>query len=200
MGKKFPHVFGVTATSVNEERQRGRDPMIKVEDKLDNYVYIGYVVSPHGIHGELKVKILTDNLERFKENEYVYLIRKDEIFKSEIVGVKWQNNFVLLKLSDIEDRNQAASFRDFFVGINKVQLKKLPRDTFYRFEIVGLDVYTSGGDFIGRVVDVFSTGSNDVYVVQNGQKEILLPATKEVVKNIDLLNKRMVIEPLPGLL
>jgi 16S rRNA processing protein RimM len=81
-------------------------------------------------------------------------------------------------------------------------LVSLPPDTFYVFELINLDVYTTGGEYLGIIQDVLKTGANDVYVVeaQNNKRPILIPALKQVVKEVDLKNKRLVVELLPGLL
>ena len=86
------------------------------------------------------------------------------------------------------------------VFIDKKELAALPDEEYYWFDLEGLDVYTKDGDFIGIIKEIFSTGSNDVFVVKNGKKESLIPGTKEVVLSIDKTSGKMVINPIEGLL
>jgi 16S rRNA processing protein RimM len=97
--------------------------------------------------------------------------------------------------------NTAANLKGALLQVTKNQLVSLPPDTFYVFELINLEVYTTGGEYLGKVQDVLKTGANDVYVVeaQNINRSILIPALKQVVKEVDLKNKRLVVKPLPGL-
>ena len=167
--------------------------------EINNYVYIGRIVSPHGLHGEVKVKVMTDNPVRFAKGFNIYLIRDDKTSRSRIVNVKPQGNFVILKLNTINDKMEAEKFREYFLGIEKDKLAKLEEGRYYYFEIIGLAVYSVEGDFIGNVVDIFSTGGNDVYTVKDHEKEVFIPALKEIVEKIDLVNKRMTVRHQPGL-
>jgi 16S rRNA processing protein RimM len=167
--------------------------------EINNYVYIARIVSPHGLYGEVKVKVITDNPERFTKGFIIYLIKDDKITSSRIVNVKPQGNFAIVKLNTINDITEAEKFREYFLGIKKDKLAKLEEGKYYHFEIIGLAVYSVEGDYIGNVVEIFSTGGNDVYTVKDKDKEVFIPALKDIVEKIDLVNKRMIVRHQPGL-
>ena len=117
-----------------------------------------------------------------------------------IVSARWQKGMVYLRLAGIEDREGAAELRGRLLAIPESELEPLPEGQYYRFQLIGLAVISTGGEELGSVSDVLSTGANDVYVVRGDRGELLLPATDEVVREIDLESGRMLVEPLPGLL
>jgi 16S rRNA processing protein RimM len=117
-----------------------------------------------------------------------------------IESARWQKGMVYLRLSGIEDREAAAELRGRLLAIAESELEPLPEGQYYRFQLIGLTVISTGGEELGRVTEVLSTGANDVYVVSGDRGELLLPATDEVVREIDLQSGRMLIEALPGLL
>lgn len=162
---------------------------------------IGKVVAFFGVHGELKVRSLTDIPDRFAELEAVYL-GPDHV-RYRITAVRpYKGDMILLKLAGIEDANAAEAFRNFDIAIPLSQLAKLPPDSYYQHDIIGLQVYTLNGHNIGKVADIMVTGSNDVYIIKSAidGKQILIPATKEVIKQVDLIRQMMYIEPIAGLL
>ena len=161
---------------------------------------IGKVVALFGVHGELKVLSLTDIPNRFAELDAVYLgpnhiryaIRSARPYKGEMV---------VLKLAGIEDANTAETLRNFDITIPLSQLAKLPPDSYYQHDILGLHVSTLDGRDVGKIVDIMITGSNDVYIIKAADgRQVLVPAIKEVVKQVDLIRKMMYIEPIRGLL
>jgi 16S rRNA processing protein RimM len=108
---------------------------------------------------------------------------------------------LLLKFSGINDATTAETLRkqDIFIPLD--QLAQLPPDSYYQHDILGLQVATLAGRDVGVIVDIIETGSNDVYVVESPQKQqFLIPAIKEVIKQIDLIRHMMYIDPLVGLL
>ena len=107
---------------------------------------------------------------------------------------------VLLKLSGVEDRDSAEGFRGAYVQVERGSVVPLPEGSYYDFEIVGLNVETTSGDSIGKVVDVLRTGANAVYVARIGDREILIPAVRAIVKSVEPSVGRMVIDPPPGLI
>ena len=162
---------------------------------------IGKVVAPFGIHGEIKVLSLTDIPNRFAELEVIYL-GSDHI-RHTIKSVRpYKGDMVVMKLAGIEDANTAETLRNFDLSIPLSQLAPLPPDSYYQHDIIGLEVVTIDGQNVGKIVDIMVTGSNDVYIIEGktpGQ-EILIPAIKDVIKQIDLIRRMMYIEPMKGLL
>jgi 16S rRNA processing protein RimM len=108
---------------------------------------------------------------------------------------------VILKLAGIDDANAAEALRNQSLLIPLSQLARLPPDSYYQHDILGLTVLLLDGRELGPIADILVTGSNDVYVIQGADgKQILIPAIKAVVKQIDLIRHTMYIDPLPGLL
>lgn len=161
---------------------------------------IGKVVALFGIRGELKVLLLTDIPNRFAGLGAVYagpdhtrrLIQSIRPYKGEMI---------VLKLEGIDDANTAESLRDQNLAIPVSELAQLPPDSYYQHDILGLMVITLDGQKLGSIVDIIVTGSNDVYVIKAPDgSQVLIPAIKDVIKQVDLIRRTMYIDPLPGLL
>lgn len=161
---------------------------------------IGKVVAPFGVHGELKVVSFTDIPNRFAELETIYL--GPECTPYHITSVRpYKGEMVVLRLDGIVDANIAETLRNFELTIPVSQLAKLPPDSYYQHDILGLQVSTLSGRSIGPIVDIIPTGSNDVYVIKAADgRQILIPAIKDVIKQVDLIRRMMYIEPIAGLL
>ena len=165
---------------------------------MKDYIKVGKIVNTHGVKGYIKCIPLTDDLERFEELEYVYT-EKDNI-KRTIDDVWYQKGLVCLKLKDIDDMNKAESFKDTYISIVEDQLRVLPENSYYLFDLEGMDVYSNNGDYIGKISEVYQTGANDVYEVKNNKNSYLIPAIKDVVKSVNVQDKKMIINVIEGLL
>ena len=165
-----------------------------------NWATIGQVVALFGIHGELKVRLLTDIPNRFAELERVYLGANHTSYS--IQGVRpHKGEIIVLKLSGINDANAAETLRNQELSIPLSELATLPPDFYYQHDILGLQVLTLDGQELGQIVEIIVTGSNDVYSIKKPEGSlILIPAIKDVIKQIDLIRRTMHIDPLPGLL
>ena len=120
--------------------------------------------------------------------------------KVEIEDVKYNKQCVLLKVKGIEDLTEAEKYKGLFLKIDRKDAKKLPKDTYFIADILGLEVYTDEGELLGKVDDIFPTGANDVYVVKNELgKQILLPSIPEVIKEIDLEKGKVIVHLIEGL-
>ena len=177
----------------------GEEKSMPKQEKTE-WATIGKIVAPFGIRGELKVFSLSDVPNRFASLESVHL--GSEYKRYAIEGARpYKGDMVLLKLGGIDDANAAETLRgrDLFIPLEK--LAKLPPDSYYQHDILQLRVYTLDGKELGTIVDIMVTGSNDVYVIKAADaKQILIPAIKEVIKQIDLIRRVMYIEPIKGLL
>ncbi len=165
---------------------------------MKEYIKVGKIVNTHGVKGCMKCLPLTDDMERFDELEYVYT-EKDDI-KRRINDVWYRKGMVYIMLEDINDMDTAESFRDTFVSILEDQLRELPEDSYYLFDLEGMEVYSTLGEYLGKINIIYQTGANDVYEIVNGNKTFLIPAVKDVVKEVDIKNKKMVINVIEGLL
>lgn len=168
---------------------------------MQEYFEVGQIVNTNGLKGLLKINPFTDDITRFERLKTIFIEHKKELFEFEIESVRYQKKQVLLKLKGIDTIEEAEKYREDYLKINRNKEEKLPEDTYYIVDLIGLDIYTEDGELLGKLDDVFSTGSNDVYVVKNGEgKQILLPAISDVIKNIDLEQKKIVVNLIEGLL
>lgn len=167
---------------------------------MQEYFEVGQIVNTFGIKGQLKVKPFTDDMERFEELKTIYICKKNEMKKVEIEDVKYNKQCVLLKVKGIEDLTEAEKYKGLFLKIDRKDAKKLPKDTYFIADILGLEVYTDEGELLGKVDDIFPTGANDVYVVKDELgKQILLPSIPEVLKEIDLEKGKVIVHLIEGL-
>lgn len=167
---------------------------------MQEYFEVGQIVNTFGIKGQLKVKPFTDDMKRFEKLKTVYICKKNEMKKVEIEDVKYNKQCVLLKVKGIEDLTEAEKYKGLFLKIDRKNAKKLPKDTYFIADILGLEVYTDEGELLGKVDDIFPTGANDVYVVKNELgKQILLPSIPEVLKEIDLEKGKVIVHLIEGL-
>jgi 16S rRNA processing protein RimM len=162
------------------------------------YLVIGKIVAPWGIRGEVKMAIETDFPERFQRLKRVYLGEEAVAFVLE--GSRLHKRHALLKLGGCDDRNAAEKLRGQWVQIPIEEAVPLGEDEYYVYQIVGLDVWTTEGEHLGRVSEVLSTGANDVYIVQGEKGEILIPAVEDVVLEVDLAGGRLIVELMEGLI
>ncbi len=162
---------------------------------------IGKVVSTQSNKGEVNVLPLTDSIERFKNLDNVFLRNKNSQTILNVEKIRIKKDTVILKLKDIENLEEAKMIVGSFLEVERKNAVKLSKDTFFIFEIIGLEVYSENNIFLGKVENVISTGSNDVYVVRRkDKKELFIPAIHDVVKNIDLEKKRITINMVDGLI
>lgn len=167
----------------------------------EEYIIIGKIVSTQGNKGEVKVIPLTDSIDRFKRLTDVFIGRENNRRLLKIDNLRIDKNVVILKIEEIENIEKAKMIVGSFLEVKKSDAIKLPKDSYFIFDIIGLEVYTNDNEFLGKIEDVINTGSNDVYIVKNkNKKEILIPAIREVVKDIDLKRKRIIINVIDGLI
>ena len=156
------------------------------------------MLAAHGIRGELKCRIVTDfPTRRFKRGNTVMIKGQPHT----IQAARVQGATVLLKLEDISDRDVAAALRGAEVEVPTHDAVSLPKGQFYWHQVIGLRVEdATSHEPLGEVIDIIETGANHVYIVRGQKGEILVPAIKDVVKQIDPAAGRMLIQPLPGML
>ena len=168
---------------------------------MQEYFEVGQIVNTNGLKGLLKINPFTDDITRFERLKTILVEHKKELLEFEIESVRYQKKQVLLKLKGIDTIEEAEKYREDYLKIKRNKEEKLPEDTYYIVDLIGLDIYTENGELLGKLDDIFSTGSNDVYVVKNSEgKQILLPAISDVIKNIDLKQKKIVVNLIEGLL
>ena len=159
---------------------------------------IGTVAAPMGIRGELKIDLATDFPDRFKQTKTVYV--GEEHRPMAVEGARRHTDRILLRLAGVPDRTAAEEYRGKHLYVPRSEAMPLPEGQYYYDQIVGLRVVTTVGESLGTIEQVLPTGSNDVYVARDGEREVLIPAIHDVVKRIDLASGTMLVEPIEGLL
>ncbi len=161
---------------------------------------IGQIVNTFGIKGIVKVKPFTDDINRFDNLKTVYIEKNNTQKEYEIEEVKYHKDMVLIKFKGVDTVEQAELLRNAYLTISRDSAEKLEEGRYYIVDMLGLEVYTDEQVLLGTLDDIFNTGSNDIYVVKDKQgKQILLPAIQDVIKQIDMENRKMIVHLLPGL-
>lgn len=170
-----------------------------MNDTEPRFLVIGEVVKPHGVRGEIRVAPHTDDPQRFRLLERVFVGRE----KPEPVGVtavRFHQGFVLLKLDGVTTRDAAEALRGVWLQVPEEDAIALEEDEYFLFELEGLQVFTDTDELLGELVEVIETKANNVFVVRGERGEVLLPDIDEVVQEIDFDHGRMTVHLLPGLL
>ncbi|MGI5876061.1 MAG: ribosome maturation factor RimM [Dethiobacteria bacterium] len=172
-------------------------------------VTIGKILSPFGIKGEVKVYPYSDFPERCYTLDKVKLEGKEGSLFKTVVSAFLHQNLWIMHFENCDTREDAQKLRGMLVQIPPSERVPLPAGSYYYDEIIGLEAFTTGGLKIGLVKDIIKTGSNDVYVIEQGdtagdkkdkKKDLLVPALKDIVKEINLEKGYLLLEPIPGLL
>ncbi len=161
------------------------------QSAADRHIIIGRIGAAHGIRGEVRVNPMTDFPERFHDMTAVYV----DNALLEIESVRYHGDKILMKFKGYETRNDAETLKGKMLSVPRSEAMPLNEGEYYTFDIIGLDVVDVDGNALGKVTNVLETGSNDVYVVKSDEgKEILVPALKAVVKEINIDESRMVVD------
>jgi 16S rRNA processing protein RimM len=161
---------------------------------MEGLVTIGRVLREWGVKGEVIVQPLTFDPKRFSELNEVAVQVQDSIVQRKIRLVRLHKNNLLIAFEGCETPEDARRYRGALIKIKESESPKLPEGVYYHYQIIGLGVYTVDGDYLGKIMSIFETGSNDVYVVRGEDKEYLIPAIKDVIKEIDLEAKKMIVK------
>lgn len=155
---------------------------------MEPFIVVGKIGAPHGVRGEVRVQPLTDFPGRFNGLKSAFLDEKTEL---EIERVKYNNQLIILKFKNFDDRNDIEPLKGKLLKVNRKDISPLAPGEYYHFDIVGLEVYNENEEHLGKIVEILKTGSNDVYVVNNAEQQLLIPALKKVVTKIDIAAGRM---------
>ncbi|WP_085523998.1 ribosome maturation factor RimM [Tuberibacillus sp. Marseille-P3662] len=166
------------------------------------WFHVGKIVNMHGLRGEVRVMSSTDfEDKRFAEDAVLY-IGKDDTNKTPVTvsGHRIHKQFHLLTFAGYESIEDVEWMKGQLLFVSKEQLEPLGDNEFYYHEIIGCDVYSEAGDYIGRVNEILSPGANDVWVVGRNGEDVLIPYIEDVVKAIDVSNNTIKIHLLDGLM
>lgn len=167
---------------------------------MEQRFQVGVITSTHGVHGEVKVFPTTDDPARFKKLKQVILDTGKEEMELEIAGVKFFKNMVILKFKGIDDMDMANKYRQKSLYVTRENAVKLKKNEYFIADLIGICVTSDEGEALGVIKDVLQTGANDVYIIEKaGEEELLLPAIKECIKEVDIEAGTMIVHLLPGL-
>ncbi len=158
-----------------------------------NFVRIGIVAKPQGIRGEIKINSLTERLERFLDLKEIYLEDKGQYFHYNVKGTRLAGECAFLFLEKIYSRDDAEKLRGKYVCVERANAIELPDGRYFIFDIIGCDCVTKKGESLGKITDVLQPGANDVYVVKGKNGEILIPAVKSFVLDINVESKKVTV-------
>lgn len=165
------------------------------------YFEIGQIVNTFGIKGMVKVNPFTDDVSQFEKLDTILIDKKGTLQEVSIEEVKYSKNQVLLKLKGIDKIEEAEKYRNCYLKIPREKARKLPEGTYFIADLIGLEVITDEGTMLGKVEDIYNSGANDIYVIKDELgKQILLPSIKEVIKEIDLEQEKIIVHLLKGLI
>jgi 16S rRNA processing protein RimM len=169
---------------------------------MTRYISIGRIVNTHGIRGEVKVKVFSDSLDRFEGVKMVYAISDENAGERKIltiIGLRYQKDMALMTFGEVHDMTDAEKLKNSFLQVLESELPPLPEGRYYIYQLEGLTVWEKDVCY-GKLTEVLQPGSNDVYVVNDGKRELLIPALKTVIKAVDLDKNCMEVELPAGLL
>ncbi len=166
----------------------------------DKLLVLGKVIKPHGLEGLLRVWSYAPSEASFIDSEEIYLRAvSGKLHGYRVLSVRPHKNILLMNLEGVNSVDQAEEFRGAEV-LAKYEAITREEGEYFWHELIGLKVFLDTGDYLGTISGIIPAGSNEIYVVGTGEKEIFVPATYEVVQEIDLEKGKMTISAMEGLL
>lgn len=167
---------------------------------MEDLLKVGVITTTHGVRGEVKVYPTTD-AERFLDLDYVMLDTGRELRRLDIQNVKFFKNLVILKFKGIDNINDIEMYKQRELWVPREEAQELEEDEYYIGDLIGMEVVLEDGSRFGEMKDVMETGANDVYVVETADgQEVLLPAIRECILDVDVENNTMTIHLMKGLI
>jgi 16S rRNA processing protein RimM len=161
---------------------------------------VGKIAGPSGLRGAVKVDVMTDFPERFSALDTVYLGDEMAPYRLRGAEVRKGGRQVVLRFHGCDTREQADDLRGRLIWIPIEEAMPLEEGLYYVHQVLGLKVQTEAGEPLGTLNEVLVTGSNDVYVVNDGEREVLIPVLQDVIREVDLAGRRMIVRLPEGLL
>ena len=177
-------------TPIYSERNEKNSP------QADDAIIVGLVVGPWSISGHVKITPQTDNLDRFSVGSVLHIDGEPTVIQES----RFLKGNYIVKLDTVPDRTAAEGLVGKPLTVPLAEVPATPENTYYYFELIGMDVWTIEGENIGTLADVLPTGGNDVYIVRKpGAPEVLVPAVKHVVLSVDVEGRKMTVNLPEGL-
>lgn len=164
------------------------------------HIVVGKIINTHGIRGEVKVFPLTDDVKRFDLLNYAYI--GEEKIKVHLESVKYYKNLAILKFEEYSNINEIEKFKNELIYIDEKERIVLPENHFFIYELINSKVFDTEMNLIGILTDIIQNASNDVYVIKDDKvkKEYLIPAVKKFIIEVDIKNKKIIIDPIEGMI
>ena len=167
---------------------------------MEQFLQVGVISSTHGIRGEVKVFPTTDDPVRFKKLKNVLLDTGREQLELEVQSVKFFKQFVIVKFKSIDNINDIEMYKGKSLLIPREDAVALGKDEYYIADLFGMEVFTEEGRF-GVLKDVMETGANEVYIIASDEHgEVLVPAIRQCILDVDIKEKKMKIHLMEGLI
>lgn len=167
---------------------------------MEDLLQVGIITTTHGVNGEVKVFPTTDDPARFKKLKQVVLDTGREKLSLKVAHVKFFKNLVILKFKDYDNINDVEKWKSKGLYVTRENAVKCEKDEYFIADLIGLSVVSDEGEALGELLEVLSTGANDVYTVtKGGEKDLLLPAIRECILSIDMNRRVMTVHVMDGL-
>ena len=168
----------------------------RIPEPPDGHVVVGHITGSWGLRGDVKVQPQTDFSERFSTGSELHVDGRREIIEA---SRSYRGGYVI-RLSDVTDRTTADSMQGLLLTVPEDEIPALPEDTFYHFQLIDMQVFSDEGESLGVIVEILDTSANDVYVVRGDEgPDLLIPAIRETVLDVDVDAGRMTVYLTPGL-
>ena len=161
------------------------------------FVLVGKIQRPHGVAGEITMRVATDFPERIRRGSKLYLGESHKEVK--VQKTRWKGNLLLIKLVGFDTPEDVMVFTNLWAFVSVDDIPPLPEGEYYHHQLIGLKVF-EGEEFLGDLTSILQTGANDVYILEDSEgKELLIPAIPEVIQNVDIKNRRINVKLIEGL-
>ncbi len=168
---------------------------------MEQMLRVGVIANTHGVMGEVKIYPTCDDIKRFSKLKKAYADVKGKLKELNLKSARYHKNMVIVKFDEIQSMDEALLYKGCDLYVDRENAVKLKKGEYFVADMIGIKVFTDEGILLGELSDVLQTGANDVYIVKrDNNKDALIPAIKECVKEIDIENKKMTIHLMEGLL
>jgi 16S rRNA processing protein RimM len=161
----------------------------------ETFILVGRIVKPVGLRGEVSVSVSSDTPDRFISGATIYIDEHAHV----ILKSRQTNKGIVLKLGKIDSLVEAESLRNKTLYVDELQVPPPPDGSYYYYQVMGIQVYTIKKTYLGKVTEIIRTGSNDVYAISGGPRNLLIPALDSVIIDVDIESKQMTVDLPDGL-
>ena len=161
----------------------------------ETFILVGHIIKPIGLHGEISVSVRSDTPDRFISGAIIYI----DGHAHEILKSRPTNKGIVLKLGEIDSLVEAEKLRNKALYVDELQVPIPPDGSYYYYQVIGIQVYTVKGTYLGEVTEIIRTGSNDVYATSGGPRNLLIPALDSVIVHVDIKSRQMTVDLPDGL-